>query len=316
MLTRTCTSLQGTNAHVLLCRANDAAAVATARAAAETTAWQRRRLWFAPPPHVLLQAVRMTGRGVAQLHTMLSRAHLAYLWDHKVTVCIEGERWISPLKYECSAVWTWMHSHMAGSNAFDGIEPHFSLRINLQELVSATLCAMSRRTFKWVRPSVLQVQGKALLPGAAMFEMAASAASTLALPGVAPTAATLMGVSIPAPLPLTADAAATLLSVTLDATSGRLLVQSQRAAAAAVARTHVTATSGITAVVDVSSGTEPIMRQPAAASKLAALLLISGSGGRLVSGTAVADVQRPATGLAAQYDVHPAVLDNVTQVSG
>ncbi len=153
------------------------------------------------------------------------------------------------------------------------------------------------------------MQGQALLPGAAMFEMAASAACMLVLPhGQTPDVA-LLGVSIPAPLPLAAGPATTLLSVTLDAASGRLVVQSQDATAAA-ARTHVTATAGSTAAdARMSTGKSAL-----AAGKLVASLVLSGSASQRASGTAVADVQRPATGQAAQYNVHPAVLDNVTQV--
>lgn len=47
-------------------------------------AWQRRRLWFAPPPHVLLQRALAAARGTVQLAAQLSRTHLAYLWDHQV----------------------------------------------------------------------------------------------------------------------------------------------------------------------------------------------------------------------------------------
>jgi hypothetical protein len=74
-------NLQGTNAHVIMCHMDGSSASA---AASTDTPWHRRRLWFAPPPHVLLQRALVTARGVVQLATQLGRAQLAYLWDHQV----------------------------------------------------------------------------------------------------------------------------------------------------------------------------------------------------------------------------------------
>jgi Polyketide synthase dehydratase len=149
------------------------------------------------------------------------------------------------------------------------------------------------------------------MPGAAMFEMAASAAASITdvTPGLA---AALLGVSIPAPLPLTTHAAAvsTLLSCTLDAASGRLTVQSQ-AAAGGHPRLHLAASASVApAVPALVAETDPAAAQPSRA----AAALQSTSAGQHAGGTAIADLQQDANSQAAQYNVHPAVLDCCTQV--
>lgn len=158
----------------------------------------------------------------------------------------------------------------------------------------------------------MQVQGRALMPGAAMFEMAASAAATLAdaTPG---SAAALLGVSIPAPLPLTTHAAAasTLLSCTLDAASGRLTVQSQ-AAAGGHPRLHLAASAGVAPAVPALAVRT---HQGAVLPSRAAAALASTSASQHAGGTTIADLQQDAHSQAAQYNVHPAVLDCCTQVS-
>lgn len=149
-----------------------------------------------------------------------------------------------------------------------------------------------------------------------MFEVAASAAATVALPASASTAPALLGISIPAPLPLAAQAAgsfihaagsSTLLSVVLDTASGRLTVQSQ-AATGPPPRLHLTASAGIAPPVIVAAA------EPNASGKRLAAALQMGASNQHASGTAVADLQQSGGSQAAQYNVHPAVLDCCTQV--
>ena len=158
----------------------------------------------------------------------------------------------------------------------------------------------------------VQVQGQALMPGAAMFEMAASAAATItdAAPG---SAAALLGVSIPAPLPLTTHAAAasTLLSCTLNTASGRITVQSQTAAGAN-SRLHLAASAGFAPAVPALTGST---HQGAASLSRAAAGLQSSLASQHAGGTAIADLQQGAHSQAAQYNAHPAVLDCCTQVT-
>jgi hypothetical protein len=66
-----------------MCHADSSGALAIAFT---NTQWRRRRLWFAPPPHVLLQRALVAAHGTVQLAAQLSRSHLAYLWDHQVQV--------------------------------------------------------------------------------------------------------------------------------------------------------------------------------------------------------------------------------------
>ena len=77
-------TLQGTNAHVIMCHTEGSDSTATA---VKDVLWQRRRLWFAPSPHLLLQRALVAARGIVQLATLLSRTQLAYLWDHQVAFC-------------------------------------------------------------------------------------------------------------------------------------------------------------------------------------------------------------------------------------
>lgn len=150
------------------------------------------------------------------------------------------------------------------------------------------------------------------MPGAAMFEMAASAAATVAdaAPGFA---AALLGVSIPAPLPLTTHAAAagTLLACTLDSASGRFTVQSQ-AAAGGHPRLHLAASAGVAPAV---SATVARTDHAAVLPSRAAAALTSHSGSHHAGGTAIADLQQGMHSQAAQYNVHPALLDCCTQVT-
>ena len=73
-------ALQGTNAHAILAHAPGT----TSRAAvAASPPWQRRRLWYAPPQHVLLQRA-VCHAATVQFAALLSHAHLACMWDHQV----------------------------------------------------------------------------------------------------------------------------------------------------------------------------------------------------------------------------------------
>jgi Polyketide synthase dehydratase len=158
----------------------------------------------------------------------------------------------------------------------------------------------------------VQVQGQALMPGAAMFEMAASAAATVA-DVAATSAAALLRVSIPAPLPLTTHAAAasTLLSCTLDTASGRLTVQSQTAAGGHP-RLHLASLAGVAPAVSVPTDSTD---QAAVLPSRAAATLQSIRASQHAGGTAIADLQQQANSQAAQYNVPPAVLDCCTQVT-
>ena len=165
----------------------------------------------------------------------------------------------------------------------------------------------------------LQVQGQALLPGAAMFEMASSAAATL-LPPVGSIAAAavpaLLHVTIPQPLPLSAAAGkaggstwalSAVLSVVVDAASGRLTVASQQAAGA-TQRVHLAASSGCVlapAAVHAAGQASQQAPLPALVARPAAAEV----------GAAVADVLQVPGDQSGQYRVHPAALDCTTQAS-
>ncbi len=152
-----------------------------------------------------------------------------------------------------------------------------------------------------------------------MFEMASSAAAAL-LPPVGPVAAAampaLLHVTIPQPLPLPAPSGKTsgstwalsaVLSVVVDAASGRLTVASQRAAGAAQ-RVHLAASSGCVLARTAEHAASRASQQ----GPLAALLAWSPAA---EVGAAVADVLQPPGDQSGQYRVHPAALDCTTQAS-
>ena len=184
-----------------------------------------------------------------------------------------------------------------------------------------TECVVSVNTAGSLCAPCTQVQGQALLPGAAMFEMASSAASTLqqsAVGSAAHTTAALLQVTIPAPLPLVsaADAApgaswaaAAMLAVSVDVGSGRLTVLSQQGAALTPC-THLTAmATGLLPQTSVRPlATASSRQQPTV---LAALIVWKRAD---EVGAATADVEQPANGQSSQFNVHPAVLDCTTQV--
>ena len=164
--------------------------------------------------------------------------------------------------------------------------------------------------------SGLQVQGQALLPGAAMFDMASSAATTLRQPVSADSTSpvALLRVTIPAPLPLRAAAsggaawaAGAVLSVAVDADTGRLTVASQQAPGAAH-RLHLAASSGR---VLPQTAVRPVVTAPPAR----ALAALVAWGPAATVGAATADIVQPEGGQSSQYTVHPTVLDCTTQVS-
>ena len=162
----------------------------------------------------------------------------------------------------------------------------------------------------------MQVQGRALLPGAAMVEMASSAGALLlsrtgagaALARAAGTL-TLVGASIPAPLllPSTGDG---VLLVSLDGTRGRCSVQSQLPGSVTFT-SHMTC-SYITACAAGSAATAPRAGIEQAASSQA--LMAGAPLSERDSGEAVAHITQTWPGQSDQYSVHPAVLDNCTQV--
>lgn len=78
------TSRQGTNAHAILTHCNGASHAVGAQAYTAAAQWQRRRLWYAPLQHVLLQRANCRASTV-QMAALLTRAHLACMWDHRVT---------------------------------------------------------------------------------------------------------------------------------------------------------------------------------------------------------------------------------------
>ena len=162
-----------------------------------------------------------------------------------------------------------------------------------------------------------QVQGRALLPGAAMIEMASSAGALLlsrtgAGTALAHTAAalTLVGATIPAPLLLPANGDGVLL-VSLDGTLGRCSVQSQLPGTATLT-THLTCScASMCATGSISTAPHAGM-EPAASSNEA--LMAGAAPPKWETGIAVAHITQTWAGQSEQYNVHPAVLDNCTQV--
>ena len=150
-----------------------------------------------------------------------------------------------------------------------------------------------------------------------MIEMASSAGALLLTrtgAGSALAAAagspTFVGVSIPAPLllPITGDG---VLLVSLDGSSGRCSVQSQMSAARTTHLTCSTATTSPPTAGSSSTATNATLEAPASTKALMAGARRS----TLDLGNALGRITQTWAGQSEQYHVHPAVLDNCTQVS-
>ena len=159
-----------------------------------------------------------------------------------------------------------------------------------------------------------QVQGRVLLPGAAMLEMASSAGGVLLSATGSTLAASqethcllLLGVSIPSPLILPPSVPA-VLSVTFDTVSGQSKVQS-RVGAATVPSTHLAA----------SYASAPFEASAApgrdAADRYVWKMMLSAAAGRPQSAAVVvANVVQGSAVDSAQYTSHPTIIDNCIQV--
>lgn len=235
-------AFQGTNAHAVLVTGS----TLPGEPPLAGSQWQRRRFWFAPPPHALAHNVSAATSATVRLQAALQAPAMAYLWDHKV-------------------------------------------------------------------------QGQPLLPGAAMFE-AAAAAGLLLLPSIQAAAAAgpvLAGVSIPAPCVLPAHgsrpAEGPALAVAVELVTGRLTLRSASAAHLAGAFVHGTNTfHGATA--DASRQQLALGLCSAVLAPLLTGRMHEGAASQPLPG-AVAWVQERSRSQAGQYQLHPAVIDNATQVS-
>jgi acyl transferase domain-containing protein len=72
-------AFQGTNAHAILVKGSGL----PGSRQSQDSQWQRRRFWFAAPPHPLASRLAAS-RPAVQLQAVLHGAALAYLWDHRV----------------------------------------------------------------------------------------------------------------------------------------------------------------------------------------------------------------------------------------
>jgi hypothetical protein len=122
---------------------------------------------------------------------------------------------------------------------------------------------------------------------------------------------TLVGVSIPAPLLVTSSNDG-VLSVSVDSGSGRCAVQSQMIGTAA--RTTHLVCSSASAMQPAARRTHSVATDNADRTARAAVLTAGALQPKWDQGTAVAQLRQTLAGQSEQYRVHPAVLDNCTQV--
>lgn len=73
-------AFQGTNAHAVLVRGSSL----PAGQRSISSQWQRRRFWFAAPPHILVGSMVEATPAVVRLQAALQAPALSYLWDHQV----------------------------------------------------------------------------------------------------------------------------------------------------------------------------------------------------------------------------------------
>ena len=242
-------AFQGTNAHAVLVRT--ASLPSSDSDLQLQRSLQRRRFWFAAPPHVFASRLVATRSAAVQLQAALEGPALAYLWDHTV-------------------------------------------------------------------------QSRPLLPGAAMFEAAHAAAARLLVDAssssaVPAAASALSGVSIPAPVVLPAigspATAVVVLTTAVEPATGRVAISS-RASAARAAATHL---AGRVARLPLATSATSNQQEHGSAPKRCLSFIfhccVAGAS-RLLPPSATACVQQSLRYQADQYHVHPAIIDNATQVRG
>ena len=232
-------AFQGTNAHAILVKGSGL----PGSRQSQDSQWQRRRFWFAAPPHPLASRLAAS-RPAVQLQAVLHGAALAYLWDHRV-------------------------------------------------------------------------QGRALLPGAAMFETA-YAAGMLLLAGASGTgskaaaAAALAGVSIPAPLVLPEGSASSVtLTTAVEAATGRVTLHSKSGSAKPTV--HLAGAVGRCLAGPVPAAA-PCSPHQMALPWLTSSATLAAEGGQQLP-MATASLWQSVRHQAGQYHLHPAVTDNATQVT-
>lgn len=261
-------AFQGTNAHaVLSAPTGSAPGLGQGSTYAQPPQqWQQQRHWFMPVElHVFMSHACAVARASSTgtqiwLEARLSKAALAYLWDHRVA-------------------------------------------------------------------------GRALLPAAAMLEMAAAAAAALAQAAGLPDAPTLLAAAIPAPLALgmAATAGAQALCTALNVAQGRVTISSEAEPLGSRGATLFTAGLGSVreGAQHAGSGLKPsrapdpppgallnqhVLRLHPLGAAVHPLNLV---GADRLAASAVARVDAVGTALgrqpAEQYRAHPAMLDSATQ---
>lgn len=163
------------------------------------------------------------------------------------------------------------------------------------------------------------VQHRPLFPGAAMFEAAYAAGAQMLGGSTANGPLALANVSIPAPLVLSgldgsSPASSALLTTVVEPASGRVVLRSSTAAGMGVAHLAGAFARSLATAAAVHS-----QRWATVARQHAALPWLVGSGAFMAADSqtqpgATATVQQSPRSQEGQYHVHPAVIDNATQV--
>ena len=166
-------AFQGTNAHALLASTS---ADVPRQPAATVAPWRRSRHWYEPPASAVLLCVAGVAGGGSDSVTFevaLGRPCLAFLWDHQVG---RGQA-------------------QAGQERDSKRGPAAAAQFWQQWIAG---CPQPPCTNALSAP--LQVQGRVLVPGAAMYEVSRAAAQLLVDGAKSGGVAALTGISIPAPL--------------------------------------------------------------------------------------------------------------------
>ncbi len=160
------------------------------------------------------------------------------------------------------------------------------------------------------------IQGRALLPGACMFEMGAAAARCMSSDSAS---SLLLGVSISAPLPLSATGTsaaehAAILVCAASLGSGRLEVRSFQAAVSSRSQVHLAGWAGRASMSAARAAAASKLQQSALSSTVSAQQ--AGSMQQLPTAVArLLPVPRHGCGQPGGYAVHPAALDAATHTA-
>ena len=286
-------AFQGTNAHVVLEAAQPLElSAAKAVAASRSSVWNRTRFWLAPQPHALLSSVVWSlQERSAVVQCCLDSAAAALLWQHQVRCCGYPMTALASLLQSASRV----------------LSPVSGLGLTCL-LLCARRAACSAPALQYDEGwapicCCVQVQGRPIVPGAALLEATLAAAWALDA-DKSSSPPSLQGAAIPAPLLLPRQAS-------LAAPSAHICLTQHGACSLASAGQQGQWTTHLSSqVTRLGSSTAACTQQrPVSAAWLPAILGTRLGGMQHGSEGPTAGLSQPG-GRGCSWRCHPAIIDS------